>query len=143
MALLFEIRWIDDFPTDLLPTAETRVCDKCGAWTWWASPRQKKKGRCWDCIPGVAFWRCTPEHSVRVLKLLLAAFPGGTLTECPRPRYRPDVFTVGPEVGPCVGCRRKIRRYGLDAHLFCLDCRPLAEGEFEDCEPLSRREPGC
>lgn len=72
---------------------------------------------------------------MRALALLLTAFPGSTLGLVTTPRYAPDTY-VGPDAGPCVGCggitghrrhlRRHgvIRRYGPDAYLFCLECKP-------------------
>jgi len=120
------IRWIGDYPTDLVPTAQTLVCDKCKAWTWWASPRQKKSGRCWDCVPGVSFWRSTPEHETRVIKLLLAAFPGAEISRYVRPRYHRGEYR-GREAGPCTRCRHRVRVYGPDGHRFCLECQPRNE----------------
>ena len=117
-------RVIDDFPNDLVLINGTRTCDKCGEPTRWASPQQKTKGRHWSCIPGSPFWRVTEAHHVRVLTLLLATFPGATLTQCrPHRRYRPGEYT-GYDAGPCVGCRGAVKRYGDDADVYCLECRP-------------------
>lgn len=76
-------RVISDWPTDIIPLAETRVCarDRCGAYTWWAIKGQRTKGYCLTCIPGASFWTITPEHELRVLAAFLTAFPGSTVSQ--------------------------------------------------------------
>jgi hypothetical protein len=111
---------LDDFTTALIPLNETRTCDKCGAYTWWASPKQTKKGRCWDCA-GLAMTDVTAEQFDRILDLFLKAFPGCSVGEYHAPVYLPDTYN-GPDAGPCLRCRRRIRRYGMDAYLWCAEC---------------------
>ena len=113
---------ICDYPTDLVPLNETRVCDVCGGYTWWASPRQKKNGRHWDCVKGVNSWQTSPEHHSRVITDVLAVFPGATVTlDWRAPVYPPDTYE-GRDAGPCLRCRRRIRRYGMFAYLLCAEC---------------------
>lgn len=117
------MRIVDDYPTDLTPINEVRKCSACQAWTWWAGPKQRTLGRCWECVPGLLTATLTPEHEQRVLDLLLTAFPGTTVAEARVRRYRPDTY-AGPDAGPCRGCGRRVRLYGIEGHPFCLTCRP-------------------
>lgn len=115
-------RVVDDFPTDLSPLNETRKCSVCGAYTWWAAPRQKTRGRCWDCVAELRNAPVTPAHEARILRLLVTTFPGSVLSRPTPVSYPPNVY-VGRDAGPCVGCRRRVRRYGPDANPLCADCQ--------------------
>lgn len=106
----------------LIPLNETRRCDKCQAWTWWMAPKQRTLGRCLDCHE-VDPASDTPEQFARAFALILATFPGATVTPYVTPRYRPNAY-AGPDAGPCLGCHRRVRRYGPDAYPYCLACRP-------------------
>lgn len=116
-------RVIDDWPRDIIPVNETRVCarDRCGAWTWWAIKGQRTKGYCLTCIPGASFWRTTPEHDVRIMRLLMETFPGSTWSGGVVRRYAPDTYD-GPDAGPCRRCHGRIRLYGLEGYPLCTNC---------------------
>jgi hypothetical protein len=116
-----------DFYGDLVPTSETRKCDKCGAFTWWATKRQKKHGRCLTCVPGLSFAELTEEENTAVILDLLDAFPGSEVhPDWEPPRYPPDTY-VGPDAGPCVGCQGRIRRYGGHGQPRCQTCHDQAQ----------------
>lgn len=111
---------------DLIPTAETKICDKCGAFTWWATKRQRKLGRCLTCEPG-ASTSDTDDHHAEVIHDLLDAFPGSAVeVDWEPPRYRPGEYT-GPDSGPCVGCQGRIRRYGAYGQPRCQTCHDQAQ----------------
>lgn len=112
---------LEDYPDDLMPLAEMRMCDKCGGETRWASPRQKTKGRHWSCIPGNTFWSATDNHYVRVILDIIAAFPGSTIIPDIEVRSM-DVGYVGPGEGPCALCGGAIRRYGEGGLPLCKKC---------------------
>lgn len=113
-------RFLEDYPDDVMPLIEKRICDKCGTETMWASPRQKKNGRHWGCIPGNTFWRCTDEQETRVILDVLAAFPGSTIEDV---EVGPtEVGYVGEGAGPCALCRGPIRRYGDGGLPLCQRC---------------------
>lgn len=112
---------VDDWPNDLVPVNETRVCDKCGAYTWWATPRQPKRGRCLDCMPGIWDRDVSPAHFNRILANLLRTFPGSHVSVYRPVALEPDTYN-GPDVGPCEGCRRRVRRYGANGYPLCAQC---------------------
>lgn len=109
----------------LIPVAQTRVCDKCGAYTWWATARQKTKGRCFDCLP---YSPDSPEQYDAALRLLLTTFPGSTVIEPRQYRYPPGGY-AGPDAGPCRGCGGQVRVYGEYAYPFCTTCQPVNRGD--------------
>lgn len=115
-------RLFEDYPEGLVLTANSRICDKCGTPTMWASARQKVKGRHWACIPGNTFWRSTDEHETRVLLDLIAAFPGATIDDLEHGANLMDVGYAGPGAGPCALCRGPIRRYGEGGLPLCKKC---------------------
>lgn len=109
-------------PGDLIPLSETRTCDKCKAYTWWATPRQTKWGRCLTCALVPATNIDASDILTAAILDLLDAFPGSTVVEDWQPeRYPPNTY-VGPGAGPCVDCRGRIRRYGAMGNPLCADC---------------------
>lgn len=111
-----------EYPRDIVPINETRNCDKCGGFTWWATPRQKKNGRCITCAARVYFTATSRDHFTAVILDILDAFPGSSVYDHWQPeRYPPNVYR-GDGVGPCVDCRGRIRRYGAMGYPLCADC---------------------
>jgi len=111
-----------EYPRDIVPISETRICDKCGAFTWWATPLQPKKGRCVSCGPNVYFRPASRDHVTEVILDILDVFGGTRVVEDWEPeRYPPNTY-VGPDAGPCVDCRGRIRRYGSYGNPLCAHC---------------------
>lgn len=111
----------DDF-LRMIPLNETRVCDhpRCNAYTWWGRPKQTKKGTCGDHFPG-AWAPSTPQLDMRAIENILRVFPGATIGTYTVEHLPPNTY-VGPDAGPCVRCKRRIRRYGPFAATHCADC---------------------
>jgi hypothetical protein len=99
---------------ELVPTTETRTCEKCKAYTWWARPRQRTKGICLDCA-GMKF--LSEMELYDVVENLLDFFPGSALISPARPTLA--------ELGPCALCRTTTRLYGLHGQPLCPACRSV------------------
>jgi hypothetical protein len=114
-------RFLEDFPTDLIPISETRECAKCGAFTWWAGPRQRTKGKCISCAP--KFYASEELHD-KVIWDVAGAFPGTEVVEEEVRLWRAGTYE-GDGAGPCALCRGQIKRYGEGGMPLCLACFEL------------------
>lgn len=113
---------VNDFVA-MVPLNETRMCSfpRCHEYTWWASARQRKNGLCGDHFPQSWYAVPTPELDDRAFMNVLREFPGASIGTYTPPVYPPDTY-AGRDAGPCLRCRRRVRRYGPFAYPWCADC---------------------
>ena len=97
---------------ELAPTSDTRKCDKCGTYTWWARPKQRLHGMCLTCAGAQAV---TLEEYMMTIDYVLGYF-GADVISPPRP--------TPVELGPCARCGAHCRTYGAYAmSTLCPSCR--------------------
>lgn len=114
-------RFLEDYPTDLIPLPETRECDRCGAFTWWAGPRQRTKGRCISCATR---YDASEELHDKSIWDIASAFSGTEIVEEEVHLWAPGSY-VGDGAGPCALCRGQIKRYDEGGMPLCLACHEL------------------
>lgn len=116
---------LDDYPDDLVPIPATRECDKCDAYTWWAGPRQRTKGRCISCAKK---WQASEELHDKTMWIIAGAFPGTNTIDLGRPKLWAAGVYTGDGAGPCALCRGQIKRYGEGAMPLCAECDRVRGG---------------
>ena len=112
--------------TEVVPVNETRKCTGCGAWTWWAKPRQPKFGFCLDCAAPFPEPSLAPAEWAECVLTVLDVFPGASvidttdMAEPTAPGYQ------GEGAGPCSLCTRSTRTYGPWGQPLCRECARAA-----------------
>jgi len=127
---------------ELVLCAAPRICERCGAWTYWKRPLQRSLGHCPDHTSSEG----GPEYAQAFVELVRALRPV-RIDDVEPERYAPGAygaelvpllvrgrwikggepyrFTVHvtpQDAGPCARCQGRIRLYGPDSHPLCTDC---------------------
>jgi len=104
-------------PFEIVPTMDTRICEFCKAYTWWARPRQNKHGVCLDCA---GYRELSNEEMSEAVLLILNTWERSDVAMVELKRTPPGY--VGRDAGPCAGCQRTTRLYGVGGSPLCSEC---------------------
>jgi len=120
-------------PFEIVPTMDTRVCEFCKAYTWWARPRQSKRGVCLDCA---GYREISNEELSEAVMLILSTWEHGQVSVIEMERTEPGYDGEG--AGPCAGCRRPTRLYGFGGNPLCRECANAARDAVSVVENPAR-----
>lgn len=108
-------------PFEIVPTMDTRLCEFCSSYTWWARPRQNKRGVCLDCA---GYRELSNEEMTEAVLLILNTWERADVAVVEMERTEPGY--TGRGAGPCAGCQRTTRLYGHGGNPLCRECADAA-----------------
>jgi hypothetical protein len=145
-----QLTTLDELDAAIIPVTETRICDKCKTYTWWAAKGQRTLGRCLTCMKLPMTDELAAAAQARAESMLATVFPDAEPVPPPKPmkagvyaqrgevvkvtlrwivsgQFQQFIVAIPPrDAGPCVDCRGIIRRYGPGGMMRCADCAEKA-----------------